>query len=69
MNRTNSPEYPAHHAVFSVTALAPRFPITHEVPAQALWILVSHQRVAIKDGDNPQIYLQAVPGRTSALCA
>jgi NAD+ diphosphatase len=61
MNRTNSPEYPAHHAVFSVTALAPRFPITHEVPAQALWILVSHQRVAIKDGDNPQIYSQAGP--------
>ena len=59
MNSTDPIEIPAHHAVFSVTALSPRFPIPPEIPAQALLILVSNQRIAIYDGDTPQIYSQA----------
>lgn len=61
IKRTDTPVFPTHHAVFSVTALSPRFPVPPEVPADALWVLVAGQGVAIRDGDTPEIYAQAAP--------
>ncbi len=51
----------AHRAVFSVSTLSPRFPVSYEVQAGALWILVAGQGIAIQDGDIPQIFSQTLP--------
>ena len=61
MQRSDQPVVQAHHAVFSVTALSSRFPVPPEIPADALWVLIVGQGVAIRDGDTPEIYAQAAP--------
>lgn len=61
MKQTDSPELPAHHAVFAVTSLSCWFPVPPEVPDKALWVIVAGQGVAVRDGEVPQIYWQACP--------
>ena len=61
MQRSDQPVVQAHHAVFSVTALTSRFPVPPEIPAEALWVLVVGEGVAIRDGDTPEIFAQAGP--------
>ena len=50
-----------HCAVFSVTTLTQQFPEPATVPAGVLWVLVSGQGVAIRDGNIPQIYAESGP--------
>ena len=64
MQHTASPDPSAHHAVFSATALLPRYPRVPDIPATgALWVLVSDQGVAIGNGEHPQIYAEAGPSQ------
>jgi NAD+ diphosphatase len=57
-----------HCAVFSVTALTQQFPEPATIPATGvLFVLVSGPGVAISEGNNPQIYVQA--GLTPAIRA
>ena len=49
-----------HCAVFSVTTLTQQFPEPADIPTTGvLFVLVSGPGVAIREGDKPQIYVQA----------
>jgi len=50
-----------HCAVFSITSLTQQFPEPATVPAGALFVFVSGQGVAIRDGEIPDIYSRDCP--------
>jgi len=63
--RTITPGFSAHHAVFSAMTLLPQYPRLPEIPATGiLWVLVSDQGVAISKGEHPQIFAGSGPSQS-----